>query len=219
MDVWARLGVLLLLICGFAAEAEPLTTCPDAKGWTLEAGATIPALGRVLRASETPRGFELEVSDGRQWSLSQHDGAVQVTSGAVEALTCQGALVREPLMALAKASKALPPRRAVGVCRRVLPDGKRFAASVVVGPVLGGGAVEVQLVPDEERQWTLVLTSLEPLLGTAARCFSAAGRHCDATAVPQFDWRGRVTVHLKDDGEAVRLSCNLDRESLARPLR
>lgn len=218
VDELTHLAVVFTAICGLSATAQPLTTCRAAKGWSLESGAAIPALGRVLRAKEMPNGFLLEVSDGRQWSVSQHDGAVQVSSGGIDALTCDGALVREPLLSLVNATKALAPRRSVGVCRREF-EGVRFEAPVVVGPVIGGGAVEVQLAADEERHWTLVLTSLESMAGSASRCFSAAGRHCTAMAVPKFDWSAKLKVTLQDEKETASLECSLDRESLARPLR
>lgn len=212
MNELTRCGLAMVVWCGAAATAAPLTTCRDSVRWALEPGPNIPALGRVLRAHEKGTTFSLELSDGRVWAFSQQGDSVLVESGGVEALRCQGTLARQPLLALVQASRALPARKTVGLCK-----GEGFVAPVTIGAVLGGGAVEVRLSGDDERVWTLVLTSLIPT-GTFVRCYASAGQHCEPTPAPKFEWEGRTRVSLSDSATRVTLDCNLEKEELARVL-
>lgn len=221
MATRTRVWVLCAALCGATAAAAPLTTCRQAKGWTLEAGPRIPALGRVLRAHRAGADTVLEVSDGRAWTFSEVAGTVHVESGPMEALLCEGRLEHQVLDALVRESAALESVRTVGLCRWRSPGGDVVESPVRLSPVLGGGAVQVTLEPDLERLWTVVLSALVPRVeGSAVRCYASAGMHCAETPLPVFTWAPSTTVTLADDdrGESVRLSCNLEKDVLLRAL-
>lgn len=220
MDRWTRRAGLLAAVCGFTAAAAPLTTCRQAKDWTLEAGPRIPALGRVLRAHRAGADYVLEASDGRAWTFSEVAGTVHVESGPMEALLCDGRLEQQVLDALVRESAALEPVRAVGLCRWRTRDGV-VESPVELASVLGGGAIQVTFAPDGERLWTVVLRALVPRAeGSAVRCYASAGLHCAETPLPAFTWAPSTTVTLVDEdrGEPVRLSCNLEKDVLLRAL-
>lgn len=207
--------VSLAAWCSVAAPPlTPLVRCEKGAGWSVDEQGRLEPLGRVLRVTARAGGYQVEVDDGRAWTFVEAGGEVSVVSGAIDGPSCRGALIKERWAELVTASASLK-RQVVASCRAL--DGS--AASLTLRGVLLRGSLELFLQSESDGDHTFVVDQLEPALrGTFVRCFSSAGRHCEAIAAPTLTWdRGaRLTVQTPEGPAAYR--CNLDREVLVRAL-